>query len=129
MNEYKIIKVQDKIIRLLCFMILATIILIVGIVLNEFVMEENGNKMPVYSVYKYENNDNFKNEYFSYQDEKEVNYSFFTDRIKTKNKIISVGDIMFDIGIYLFLVFAVILCVYVFRLYKIQNDINYKVIN
>lgn len=91
MNE--IIKLQDKLIRILLIFSVSLSLIIVGLYLNFLVISSNGGEMPILTP-----NQITKEGYFDYQDSFEVNYHLLTDRIPHYFGTGSIGDIFLIIG-------------------------------
>lgn len=96
--------------------ILASLILIAGIICNFIAITENEGYMPVkLSEYYDFNND----KHISYIDDDEVNYPFFTDIFRIGKYIISIGDILIITGI-------VLMGYYILLIYHYQKRQKFK---
>lgn len=77
----------------------------VGATFNFIAMKSNGFRMPYQSDVDFITPDY----YFRYENSSDINMSFFVDRIHYKYKIVSVGDLLIWISLYLLLIYFLVM--------------------
>lgn len=81
-------------IKILVLLNICLVIIMIGILCNFSVMVSNLGKMPVKSIY------NFSDErHFSFQDNSQIKYPFFADKIECFGWIASIGDFIMFFGL------------------------------
>lgn len=87
------VKKQQDLEWILLLVIFSMAILIIGSSFNFVAISNNHGKMPVKLSLSYETDT-----HFSYQENLEVEYWYFTDIIDLKYYIISIGDVLMVLG-------------------------------
>jgi len=94
-NQEKIEKLNSKYINNFFITFMVMIFILVGAMLNMYVMMRNDGRMPVYHEdWRYNSN-----EHFTFSNYSEVNDPKLADIYKIRNSIYSQGDFMMMIGI------------------------------
>ena len=94
-NQEKIEKLNSKYINNFFITFMVMIFILVGAMLNMYVMMRNDGRMPVYHEdWRYNSN-----EHFTFSNYSEVNDPKLADIYKIRNSIYSQGDFMMMIGV------------------------------
>lgn len=120
MNEIEIIKGQEKIIYSITFFVISLLIIFMGMSGNFIAIQNNNGKMPIFSTYSYS-----IDTHFTYQDQSEINNSFFTDRFNINGEVSSIGDIFLFIGI-LFIILSLGFTIrYIRRVRRLKSELKF----
>lgn len=112
-----IINLQRKIINLQIFFSIILAFIIIGAVMNFLVITNNGGRMPVLDSFKY-----VSETHFSYQDNSEIEFPQFSDKLALGRIIFSIGDLIMFLGLFFLIVFSILLIYYHWRLKKLYRE-------
>ncbi len=122
-NLEKIVKYQHIMIITLLTKLFLLIMIMLGGSLNIYVMEANGNKMPVLTYDSYETDT-----HFTFQNDSEIKFPMLADRhtgfICRPGYVCSIGDYIMFILYPLFVLGGIFFIVYYIKAKKLKKDLR-----